>query len=458
MLQKIELNKNLKGNNFMSKYIQQAIIFSIVGFLSTAYVPAQSRSRRVTRPAPRSETNKPATNDNAPLLDVQPTRPTRTTNESASTASTDSSTPASSDTTSAADTARPATSNANPAKNASTANTTAHAYALLQQKQYAAAAKEAKQIAASNPNDSEAWKIAGFAEYNLKQYDGAANDLQRALDLQRAANQEDANTLAALAQALAITEKYDRALPLLVLATSRQGTSAPDATLLYYRGVAEYRTNKAQDAERSFSAAIKANPKDAASLYYLGQLAYARQDLDATINYLNRATTSDPRITSAWALLTNAYLRRAAAATTVPARADADYLSAVRAAENLARLRNDAESNAILGQALIAAKQYARAAMVLERATTAKDAKGVTFYLLGVAQSRAKNFPKAITALERAAVLTPDDANVYRELGYAYEVSKLYAKALKAYERGAQLAPNDADFKESIERVRPVAK
>jgi len=333
---------------------------------------------------------------------------------------------------------------------------TSRAYDLLQQKQYPAAARAAKEIAAANPNDSEAWKIAGFAEMNLKQYEEAAADLQRALDLQRAASQEDANTVDALAQAYILTEKFDRALPLLVIATTRAGAPAP-ASMFYYRGVAEYQTGKAAEAERSFNAAVKANPKDAASLYYLGQIAFKGGRLDEAISVLNRATVSDPRIASAWALLTTAYLRRAASATN-EAKADADYLSAVRAGESLTRQRTDAEAATLFAQALIGAKQFARAATVLEKVTAGDDAKGVTLYLLGVAHSRAKNFPKAIAALERAATKSPDDVNIYRELGYAYEISKQYAKALTAYERGLALAPTDTDFKESIERVRPAVQ
>ena len=348
--------------------------------------------------------------------------------------------------------------NANaPATGAASANTS-HPYSLLQQKQYAAAAKEAKGLAARYPNDPETWKIAGFAEMGLKQYQEASNDLQRALDMQRAAKQEDPNTVDALAQSYILTEKFDRALPLLVIATSRKGV-APDAAaaLLYYRGVAEFRTGKAAEAERSFNAAIKANPKDAASLFYLGQIAFARNDLDAAIFALNRATIADARVASAWALLATAYLRRAASATD-PAKGAADYQSAVRAAEGLTRIRTDADAFMLYAQTLIGAQQYARAAAALERVANSPDTKGATLYLLGVAHSRAKNFPKAIAALERAAAKTPDNVDVYRELGYAYENSKQYAKALAAYQKGASLAPNDTDLKESIERVKPFAK
>jgi tetratricopeptide (TPR) repeat protein len=333
---------------------------------------------------------------------------------------------------------------------------TKHAYLLLEQKQFAAAAKEAKSLAAQHPNDPEAWKIAGFAELNLKQYADATKDLEKAIELQRQSKQEDPNTESALAQAYVLSEKYQQALPLLVAATGREANKS-DALMMYYRGISEYKTGKTADAEKSFNTVVKLNPKDSLSLFYLAQIALARNDLDGAIVSLNRATVNDARLTGAWTLLTSAYLRRAAMSQD-QAKADADYLNAVRAGEGLIKLRTDAEAITLFGQALIGSKQYARAASALERATTAPDATGVTFYLLGVAHSRAANFPKAIAALDAAAKKSPDDVNVYRELGYAYEVTKQYAKALGAYQRGATLAPNDPDLKESIERVKPFAK
>jgi tetratricopeptide (TPR) repeat protein len=334
---------------------------------------------------------------------------------------------------------------------------TSHAYELLQQKQFAAAAAEAKQIAAQYPNDSEAWKIAGFAELSLKQYGPAIEDLQKARDLQEVAKRNDPNTDDALAQAYVLSEKFDLALPLLVVATTRPG-AVPDPSLLYFRGLAEYKTGKAVDAEKTFNAVVKANPKDTLSLFYLGQIAVGKNDLDGAIASLNRATVNDPRFAAAWTLLTSAYLRRAALNSDEPTKASADYLGAVRAGEGLIKVRTDAEAVTLFGQALIGSEQYVRAAAALERATLEPEAKGVTFYLLGIAQSRAKNFPKAIVALQTAAQKSPDDVNVYRELGYAFEITKQYAKALAAYQKGLSLAPSDTDFKEATERVRPFAK
>lgn len=378
---------------------------------------AKSASDPLLRPEPTASPTARKTNPNDPLLDVQPVKPV-------------------------ANTVAPAD--------------TKHAYLLLEQKQFAAAAKEAKDLAALHPNDPEAWKIAGFAELNLKQYADAVKDLEKATQLQRSSRQEDPNTSDALAQAYVLSERYQEALPLLTAATTRNA-SKPDALMIYYRGVAEYKTGKVAEAEKSFNAVVKLNPKDTLSLFYLAQIALAKNDVDSAIASLNRATVVDPRMTGAWTLLTSSYLRRAALSQDA-AKADADYINAVRAGEALIKLRTDAEAITLFGQALIGSKQYARAAAALEKASVAQDAAPVTFYLLGVAQSRAANFPKAIAALETAAKKSPDDVNVYRELGYAYEVTKQFGKALAAYQKGSALAPNDADFKESIERVKPFAK
>ncbi len=412
-------------------HIRAAIVVGLFSLALTVGAAAQSGATRPRRVSP-------ATISEPPPSPSPPARTNTNTN------------------TTTRNNTRPPTPAPAPAPATVASGDTTHAYTLLQQNQNEAAAREAKQIAAANPANAEAWKIAGFAEFNLKQYADSAGDLQRALDLQRKAGAEDANTVDALAQSLARTEQFDRALPLLVVATTRTG-APPDATMLYYRGLVEFRTGKPADAERSFTAAIKADPKNAAALFYLGRISYERSDTDTAIALLNRATTADPRFAEAWTLLTYAYLRRAGAAGTGP-KADADYLGAVRASDALVRVRNDEATARLSGQALISAQQFPRAVVALERFALDPKAQGQTLYLLGLTYSRTKNFPKAVATLERAAAKTSDDANIYRELGYAYEVSKQYVKALGAYQKGAALAPDDPDFQESITRVKPFAK
>jgi tetratricopeptide (TPR) repeat protein len=332
---------------------------------------------------------------------------------------------------------------------------TARALALLEQKQYDAALAEARQLTAADSNNSEAWKIAGYAQFYLKRYDQAAIDLEKALELRGAQGQKDAKTEDALAQAYFFAEKYEQALPLLVAASTRAGVK-PDANTLYYRAIAEMNLKKSADAERSFGEVLKVDPKNKFALLYLGQLAFNRQDYATSVNMLNRATLADATFAQGWELLTQAYMYRGRSAA--GAAADADFLSAVRAADSLARVRPDARSALLQGQALVFAKQFPKAVTALERAAASPQAPDEVFYMLGYAHVQSKNIPKAITALEQAATKTPENAEVYRLLGFSYETNKNYAKALAAYERGLELAPTDAYFKEGADRVRPFAQ
>ncbi len=421
-----------------------ALFVAIILFSATLATRAQSGATRPRRVPPstlgnEAQTRPSPTPRETPLLDTSPSReaaaprPTR---------------PA----------PRPTTPATTTPPAAAQGGTVARAEELYNQNQFAAALDEAKRITAADPNNSSAWRLAGFAAYQLKQYPEAAADLQRAHELRLAAKEDDPELADKLAETLVLAEQFDRALPLLVAATTRAGAK-PDAVKFYYRGLAEYRTGKLAEAERSLTEAVRLDSKSAVSLYLLGRIASESNQADKAIAAFNRATVTDPRMAEAWVLLTNAYLRRAAEAGGAGPKADADYLNAIRTSESLVRLRPADESAlAQHGQALIGAKQYARAATVLERAAIKQDAQGTTLYLLGVAHIRAKNFPRAVAALERAAAKSADNSEVFRELGLAYEFSKQYAKALAAYERGAQLAPDDADFKQSIERVRPAAK
>jgi tetratricopeptide (TPR) repeat protein len=350
-----------------------------------------------------------------------------------------------------------AASTATPAAGTTTkgAGSTTHALSLLEQKQYDAALAEARQLSTTDPKNSEAWKIAGYAEFYLKRYNEAAADLERALELRSAEGQKDTKIEDALANAYFFAEKYEQALPLLVAATTRAGAK-PNADTLYYRAITEMNLKRTADAERSFGEVLKVDPKNKFALLYVGQLAFGRQDYATAVNMLNRATLADPTFAQGWELLTQAYMYRGRSGS--GAAADADFLSAVRAADSLVRARNDARSALLQGQALVFAKQFPKAVASLERAAASPQAPDETFYMLGYAHVQSKNFPKAITALETAASKTPQNAEVYRLLGFSYESSQQYAKALAAYEKGLQLAPTDAYFKESADRVRPYAK
>ncbi len=158
------------SRSFKVSFSILALVLSLIGIAEAQ----SSRPRRVRQAPPAAPAEEPLlrpeptpsptarNNSNRPLIDVQPVKPV---------------------------------------VNTTTPGDTTNAYKLLQEKKYAAAAKEAKDVAAQFPNDAEAWKIAGFAELNLKQYDLAIADLEKAWNLQEVSKREDVNTVDALAQA-----------------------------------------------------------------------------------------------------------------------------------------------------------------------------------------------------------------------------------------------------------------
>jgi len=448
------------------------IVFALAGIVSVflltvTLTQAQSRPRKVKDKPTNSNSNTSTPQPKEePLLDVVPTNnnsntsPSKTTgNTNTSNTSTNTTRPRNqtTNTNTTGNTASSSTTVTTP-KVSSTADTTA-AYNLFQQKQYDAALKEAKRVIALDPNNTEAWKIAGFSEYNLKQYKEAANDLQKALELLRAAKEkDDENIINALAQSYARSEQYAKALPLLTEITNKAGAT-PDAGLLYLRGLSEYKTGKPADAEKTFNQVVKLDAKNSSALYLLGQMAFERNDFTGAIALLQRTTQADPKNAAAWQRLAIAYMQRAAiSAEEDEAKAKADYQGAISAAEGLTKALPGDDSTALLGQVLGTTGNYQRAITELEKVTVGTKGKYESLYWLGVSYSRLKMFPKAITAFERAAQKNPNDANTYRELGYAHENLKQYAKAIEAYERGAKAAPDDTFFPERINQLKPFAK
>ena len=304
----------------------------------------------------------------------------------------------------------------------------------------------------------------------------------------RAAN-DDQPSRRAHAETLVREERYAEALPLLVTLTDEAATSTPPdartrAHLYALRGLAELRVGKPAAAVASLDRATRLDARNASALFYRARLAYDANELSRAVVLLNRATLVEPRFTDAWRLLAIAYLRRAAdteagAAATEPAAAAspktirkqdaaasaaADRLSAVRAGDALIRAEGSRPTPASVqlhAQTLIAADQFARAALTLEveiaRIEPAQP-EPATLYLLGVAHSRTKNYEQAIRRLEQAAARSADDPSIHAELGYAYEVTRAYPAALKAYRRAAELAPDDMELTSAVARVRPLVK
>lgn len=457
-------------------------LIALVGLVAVGAtgLNAQTRPRRAkttTTPTTNTNTDNTAkTNPNGTLLDVVPTdrqgqptggTTTRSRTVTGNTTGTNKPTTTTNDRPLITPRPSPNAPTTNTPTNTSTASTPTRTQpggaditrgtALFNQGNFAEALKEARALIAADPTKSDYWKLAGLSELNLQKYPDAVKDLEKAKQIQTTTEHvDDKTTNDGLGMAYGQSEQYDKALPFLVGATTRAG-EAPNASLLQMRGLAEFKTGKADAAVQSFTAASKANPKDMVSLFYLGRIAFEKKDYAGAIANFNRVTSGSPTDAAAWKYLTYAYFQRALA-TQDPAKAEPDYLGAVRASEALVKLTPDDDTQLLRGQTLYYAKQYPQAIAALEPVAAKPAVKGEVLLLLGTAYLQTKNNPKMIATLEKAAVKLPSNVDVFRYLGYGYEVDKNYTKALTAYQKASQLSPNDTTLKDSVERVRPFAK
>ncbi|MEO6392904.1 MAG: tetratricopeptide repeat protein, partial [Pyrinomonadaceae bacterium] len=380
----------------MNTRIRLLALVGLVTLLATV-AGAQSRPRRV-KSGTTTTTDTTAKKDDGGLLDVVPTdkdgQPATTRSRTAPAKTTNSTTrtPASNTSSTAPANDRPILT-PKPSPNGTTANTQPaiptqptgpdilNGKALFEKGQFNESLKVARTLIAANDKDSDAWKLAGLSELNLKKYPDAVSDLEKTRDLQKAESKQDKIAEDGLAEAYFLNEQYDKALPLLTAATNRAGET-PRPYLLQIRGVAELKGGKVDAAAATFAAAVKANPTDTISLFYLGKMAFEKKDYTGAIANFNRVTAINANDQAAWKYLIYSYLTRGQGASADAAKADADYLGAVRASEGLIKVNQDEDAQLLRGQALFYAKQYPQAIVALEKAATSPSVKGETLIFL----------------------------------------------------------------------------
>ncbi len=86
--------------------------------------------------------------------------------------------------------------------------------------------------------------------------------------------------------------------------------SAGDGVLLFWSGLAAFRSGQNDLAEERFSRALQVTPELAYARYFQGLLALGRGDWDGAIEHLEGVRRLEPNLTSAFAPLAQAYYQR----------------------------------------------------------------------------------------------------------------------------------------------------
>jgi len=163
------------------------------------------------------------------------------------------------------------------------------AVSLYKQGQFREAIAEFRKVIDEAPEHADSWKFIGLSYYQLKDYKSAIQPLEKALELKRKENRNDPDLYRALGQSHMLLKDYDKALPYFETLVRIQMNVAVNFYLL---GVTNANLNRAEAASEAFQKAVKIDPKDADSWYYLGVAHFRGGRLNDAIAALRSGVAS----------------------------------------------------------------------------------------------------------------------------------------------------------------------
>jgi tetratricopeptide (TPR) repeat protein len=260
----------------------------------------------------------------------------------------------------------------------------------------------------------------GVARFNARQYDQATEPLARAL----AAEPSNATARRMLALARFNTDAFGAAVDLLRDDPQRD----TDPSLQYIYGLALVRSDRAAEAEATFSRLLESH-RDSAELTVVLGMAYAQQgDHDNAIATLRRALAMKPDVADANATLGLLYLKQGK----LP-----DAAAALRA--ELQSHPDDVRARHTLATVLDLDGQSDEAIALLRGVLTARPDHADARYLLGKILLAQGHAPEAVEQLEAAVRLAPDEANTHYQLAQAYTKLGKTTEAEREFEAFRQL-------------------
>ncbi|MFM8394398.1 MAG: tetratricopeptide repeat protein, partial [Acidobacteriota bacterium] len=228
------------------------------------------------------------------------------------------------------------------------------AISLYKQGRYAESIREFELVLAEHPDHADSSKYIGLAWFQLKEHARAIEPLQRSLELKRREGRNDGELYLALGQSLLILNRFDEALPHLeTLARLQPGS----ATNLYLLGVVYANLNRPEDSLEAMRRSFQLNPRDTDTIQYIANRQLHSGQTREALGLIRQGLSSAPESPELLRLLTEASLRSGAAESDEKA-ATASFNEAIRAAQRLAGLRQDAATIELLGQAYLAARKY----------------------------------------------------------------------------------------------------
>jgi tetratricopeptide (TPR) repeat protein len=212
-----------------------------------------------------------------------------------------------------------------------------------------------------------------------------------------------------------------------------------EADLYYYLGYAQVKNNQLEAAAKSFDAGIKLDPKEAINYAGKGHLSMLQnRPADAKVNLdkaleMTKSKKAPVLKAVAEAYLTNAKFAGDAVALLLKAKA----------------IKNDAETEILLGEAYLLQNQAGSSVTAYENAASMDPKNGKPFYKIGMIYAR-PNPAESQKYFEKAIAADPEFTYAYDELIDIYYQQKQVDKAIQAAEQFQKLSSDPEKNKEKI--------
>ena len=325
------------------------------------------------------------------------------------------------------------------------------AVSLYTQNQYRESIVEFKKVLAEFPTHSDSWKYAGLAQFQIKEYESAIESLTRALELKSAEGQNDLDILPALSRSHLSLNHFQLAIPYLETLNQKYPEVANNHYLL---GFAYANLNRLKEAATELKAAVKLDPKDSGTWYYLGVVSLKSNQLEDAISSFRNGNTAAPDNLDILNLLAETLVRKGLKEPD-SGKASSIYDEAIKVATRLKSLKDDGDSAELLGRIYLAAKKYTSAELTLSRALVlTKEPPATLYFNLGFAHAQNKSWSRAAEMLLKADKLNPANADTLNYLGFVYENLQKYSLAMDAYTKAFEASGRtNAEIKAAMERI-----
>jgi predicted Zn-dependent protease len=285
-----------------------------------------------------------------------------------------------------------------------------------------------------HPADARALFDLAYVEDSTGQQDAAERDYTKAI----AANPKQFESHAALGLLYAQTNRPDKALPELQIASGLEPASPdPAAKAQVWRSLAQLQlSSDPAAAKQSLLKALQLTPgqDSPADLVLTGQIAEANDDSEDAATAYRRALAADPGSPGATAGLAHLLLKEKKPQEAEPL---------LRAA--LAKHPDDTALNAQLASALSAQGNDTEAISALEKLHQLQPNDAGVAAMLADSYLRTGAPEKAAPLLAEAVQAAPNNANLLTSYGQALIYTKQFTTAVPILERAVAASPQDEE-------------